>query len=123
MLLRVACALGSENGKSSTAIATDATQHPRKAALSAAAAGLDLRPGVAEGDRPIEHRRARRRVGVDAEVALPFELETVAWRGGGEARFELRVGESDERLGVELLEPLAFLAGVGVFGREETVVE
>ena len=35
----------------------------------------DLRPGVLERDRSIEHRRARVRIGIHAEVALPLELE------------------------------------------------
>jgi hypothetical protein len=38
----------------------------------------DLRPGVLQRDSSIEDRLARRRIGIDAEVALPLELKARA---------------------------------------------
>ena len=50
---------------------------------------LDLLPGVLERHRAIEHRMPRRRLGIDAEVAEPLELEALP-RGLAETRLEPR---------------------------------
>ena len=47
---------------------------------------FDFGPGVFQGYGSIEDRLARRRVGVDAEIAEPLELEALHRRGACPAR-------------------------------------
>ena len=60
--------------------------------------------------------------GVVAEVAEAFELEGSV--GIGEGRFEFAIGESLERIRVEVVgEVAAILDLIGVFGGEEAIVQ
>src|SRR5262249_30175846 len=71
---------------------------------------LDLGPGVAEGDRPVEDQALWRRVhGVHAEVPVALELDGAARGGAGEARLDQRVGQRLERARVEVGLPVAIL--------------
>src|SRR5208337_3710074 len=47
---------------------------------------LDLGPGIAQRHGPVEDQLARRRIGIDAEIALPLELIPAAFRRAGQAR-------------------------------------
>src|SRR3954469_7401025 len=52
---------------------------------------LKLGPGVLERERPVEHRTAGPRIGIDAEVAQPLELDGLARAGLSERRLQLAV--------------------------------
>src|SRR3954471_1249453 len=56
----------------------------------------NLRPRVAKRNGPIEHERARARVGIDAEVAQPLELDARADRERGGGRLGLCVADDFE---------------------------
>src|SRR5687768_12452266 len=85
------------------------------------ALGLYLRPGVAQGDDAVEDGTFGGRVLVDGEVADALELEL---RAGGQAShrgLEARAGQDLFRLRVEVVQQVAFGAGIGP--REEMVVK
>src|SRR5262245_15813807 len=50
---------------------------------------FNLRPGIAQGDRPAEDRQARCRILVHTEIAQALELEATASRRGSQARLQL----------------------------------
>src|SRR6266446_5608109 len=63
---------------------------------------LHLGPGVAQRDRPVEREAVRRRLGVEAEIALPFELHRLAGPRARKRRFEPAIGQHFERTRVEI---------------------
>ena len=72
---------------------------------------LDLRPGVPQRHRPVEHRRVWPAVRVDAEVAEPFELDLVARLGFGQTRLQPAVVQDLQRAGVQVILDLTGGAG------------
>src|SRR5262245_19938672 len=69
--------------------------------LLLAAALFDLRPGVAQGDRPVEDERPLRGVDrLDAEIAQALELVPRAGNRVGQGRLELDPGERLQRIQV-----------------------
>src|SRR5262249_22811269 len=70
--------------------------------LAPSAAGADLRPGVAQPDRPVEHRFARLRIRVAHEIALPLELHGLGCIAAGEPRLEPRVGQHLEGIRIDV---------------------
>src|SRR5665647_588852 len=82
---------------------------------------LQFRPGVPEGERPVEHERTGRRVGIGAEVAEPLELHGLAGRQAGERRLYETAPEHGLAVRVQVLEEVA-TAGPGVRAPEEVVI-
>src|SRR5690606_14811596 len=48
---------------------------------------LELRPRITQRDGPVKHQFLRGRIGINAEIAEPFELETVPRFGVAERGF------------------------------------
>src|SRR5437667_12870744 len=77
------------------------------AAVSAAACGGHLRPGIAQADRAVEHEPAGPRIRVAAEVTEPLELDRLRRIAAGENRLELAVGQHFERVRIEVGDEVA----------------
>ena len=56
-------------------------QGPAGVAVFFAVISKDLGPGIAQTDRAIEHRLARRRIQVAIEIALPLKLKVTPGQG------------------------------------------
>src|SRR5947207_13065686 len=84
-------------------------QEPKAKSLEPVSFLLYLRPRVPERHRPVEHELAGRRVGIDAEVSDPFELEARAGAGAREARLDFRVANHVERQRVDVLQKIVRL--------------
>ena len=89
--------------------------------LTSSAALFDPGPGVFEGDRAVEDKATGSRIGVDAEVAEPFEL--VACPGGHarDARLELAACQHFERAGVQLR--AIVINRRGILARKQPIVQ
>src|SRR5688572_10789318 len=87
----------------------------------ASASAGDSCPAVFQCDGSVEDRRARPRVRIDGEIALPLELESTGRRRLRERRFHLAPANHFERVRVEVGERIATLVG-RILGREQAVV-
>ena len=83
---------------------------------------LQLGPGVLEREGAVEHERARRRVGVRAEVAEPLELHGLADGQVGERRLHEAAAQHGLGVRVDVLEDVAAVRP-GVRAAEEVVVQ
>src|SRR5580704_10238598 len=84
----------------------------------------DPGPGVAEGDRAVEHEGTRPRIGVDAEVAEALELEPVPGLREREARLDAARRQRLERGRIQEIEKRPPIGrAFGILDREEAVVE
>src|SRR5947207_2326036 len=88
--------------------------------LGSAASSCSVRSSPTSSPRT--PRRAGSRIGIDAEVALAFELVTGTRGHVGERRLDLGGGEALERVGIEVGERVA-IALAGIFRLEQPFVE
>src|SRR5262249_56921636 len=84
----------------------------------------DLRPRVSQRARAVEGEGARRRMGIDTEVAEPLELHAQTWSRRGKTRLDAALAQHLERSRIEVVEKrLAGRDALRILDVEQSIVE